>query len=181
MKRTGVWLAMTAAMGMMVNSGVVWAGSIDPLGGMITGALVGSVFGPDKKHRTKNALIGAVAGAFLGSQVSYAQDQSASGTGYAYVGGYRGDDDDWDRRHHDRRHHRHHHHTTTIIERVPSQQTVVVTPRYDDEETVVVTRYGNTKVIVVDPPETRSYIHVTPAPRGYTNFGYGAYTTSSSY
>ena len=176
MKRSGVVLAMTAAVGMMFNSGVVWAGSIEPLGGMITGALVGSVFGPDRQHRTKNALIGAVAGAFLGSQMSYAQDQYAGGSSRGVS--YRDDRDDWDDSYsrHDRRHH-HHRYNTTVIERVPRGQTVIVTPRRDTE-TVIVKRYRDTKVIVVEPRETQTYIEVDPEPRHYNNFGYGSVHTS---
>lgn len=36
--------------------------------GMITGALIGSVFGPDKKVRGKNALVGAISGYLIGNQ-----------------------------------------------------------------------------------------------------------------
>ncbi|MBF0346606.1 MAG: glycine zipper 2TM domain-containing protein [Magnetococcales bacterium] len=178
MKRSGVLLAMTAAVGMVLNSGVAWAGAIDPLGGMITGALVGSVFGPDKKHRTQNALIGAVTGAFLGSQLSYAQDQYQSSGGSSRGVSYR---DDWDDSYgrHDRRHHHHHHrYNTTVIEREPRSQTVIVTPRRDTE-TVIVKRYRDTKVIVVEPRETRTYIEVEPESRHYRNFGYD--TVHSSY
>ncbi|MBF0308665.1 MAG: hypothetical protein HQL56_03960 [Magnetococcales bacterium] len=37
------------------------------LQGMATGALIGSVFGPDTKHRVENAAIGGVAGLMLGA------------------------------------------------------------------------------------------------------------------
>lgn len=43
--------------------------------GLITGALIGSVFGPDKKVRTNNAIIGAVSGYLVGSQYTANQRQ----------------------------------------------------------------------------------------------------------
>lgn len=169
MKKTGGLLAMSAALGMLFNSSVAWSGNIDPLSGMITGALVGSIFGPDKKHRTQNALIGAVSGAFLGSQISGAEnDRSYSNNNRSYSN--RGSD--WDdsypshhQRHHDRRH-------ITVIEQVPEQQTIIVRPE-PRTETYIVDRYGQTKVIVVEPQPTRTYVTVPSERRTYYyNSGY---------
>lgn len=141
MKKSGVIFSVVAAMGMLVNSGLAWSGDIDPISGMITGALVGSVFGPDKKHRAQNALIGAVSGAFIGSQLLHADNRSF------YGGGYR---PDWDGRwgHHSR--HRHRDHRPTVIERGPAQRTVFITPR-NHSKTVIVDRHGRTKYIIIDP------------------------------
>ena len=44
--------------------------------GMVTGALLGSVFGPSKKVRAKNAVIGAISGLIIGSQ--YGANQSVA-------------------------------------------------------------------------------------------------------
>jgi hypothetical protein len=41
--------------------------------GLVTGALVGSVFGPNKKVRAKNAVIGAVSGYIIGNQYANSQ------------------------------------------------------------------------------------------------------------
>ncbi len=40
----------------------------DGVKGLVTGALIGSIFGPNKKSRAKNALIGAVSGYLIADQ-----------------------------------------------------------------------------------------------------------------
>jgi hypothetical protein len=42
--------------------------------GLVTGALLGSVFGPDKKVRGKNAIIGAVSGYIIGTQYAKSRE-----------------------------------------------------------------------------------------------------------
>jgi|SaaInl7_135m_RNA_FD_contig_41_2221392_length_667_multi_8_in_0_out_0_1 uncharacterized protein YcfJ len=46
--------------------------------GMVTGALLGSVFGPSKKVRAKNAVIGAISGLIIGSQYEANQREAHS-------------------------------------------------------------------------------------------------------
>ncbi|MBF0140206.1 MAG: glycine zipper 2TM domain-containing protein, partial [Magnetococcales bacterium] len=72
MRRTTGFLAATAFVGALLGSSWAVADGAEALGGMVTGALVGSIFGPDKKHRGQNALIGAVAGGLIGSQINTA-------------------------------------------------------------------------------------------------------------
>ncbi|HAT49111.1 MAG: hypothetical protein HQL07_17460 [Nitrospirae bacterium] len=166
MKKTGGLLAISAALGMVFNSGVAWSGNLDPVSGMITGALVGSIFGPDKRHRAQNALIGAVSGAFIGSQIAGADNDRSSSHSY----GSR--DSDWDDSY-PRRHHSHHDRRhVTVIEQVPVRETIIVRPE-PRTETYIVDRYGQTKVIVVEPQPTRTYI-TTPSDRRprYHTIGY---------
>ncbi|MBF0357653.1 MAG: hypothetical protein HQL70_03530 [Magnetococcales bacterium] len=46
--------------------------------GLVTGALLGSVFGPDKKVRGKNAIIGAVSGYIIGTQYAKPRESGSS-------------------------------------------------------------------------------------------------------
>jgi hypothetical protein len=46
--------------------------------GMVTGALLGSVFGPNKKVRAKNAVIGAVSGYLIGDQYGKAKQRNSN-------------------------------------------------------------------------------------------------------
>ncbi|MBF0433801.1 MAG: glycine zipper 2TM domain-containing protein [Magnetococcales bacterium] len=143
MRRTTSFLAATAFVGALLGSSWAVADGAEALGGMVTGALVGSIFGPDKKHRGQNALIGAVAGGLIGSQINTAPAYAAPAPVYAapppsYTvverGYYEGP--------------RHHHrgYTTTVIEQAPVQ-------------TVVVERYAPApRTVYVEEP-TRSYVY----------------------
>ncbi|MBF0142380.1 MAG: hypothetical protein HQL57_05310 [Magnetococcales bacterium] len=127
------------------------------LQGMVTGALIGSVFGPDKQHRLENAAIGGFAGLLLGSQVAPAQ---ASDRHFDSDddGGYRSrhsrHSDDSGRSRHHRHRHRHHRERPVIVSNPPS--TVFVQP-YSSwtttrTETVVVTpSFGQTTVFTGYP------------------------------
>lgn len=162
MKKPGSLLAIAAAAGMAFNATVVWAGDGgNVLGGIVTGALIGSVFGPDKKARGKNAMIGAVGGALIGSQIgnAYGGGGNAYDSGNAYDGGR----EDWRDSGHRRHEHRHsYRNTTTIIEQAP-EQTVIVAPSRE-VQTVVVDEYGRTKAVIIEPrQETRTYIRTTPS------------------
>ncbi|MEO5376365.1 MAG: hypothetical protein H7832_01060 [Magnetococcus sp. DMHC-6] len=42
-----------------------------PVDGLVTGALIGSVFGPDQEHRIENATIGGAVGLLLGSRTTH--------------------------------------------------------------------------------------------------------------
>lgn len=132
-------IATILTCGFMLNVGMAAA---DPVGGMLTGALIGSVFGPDKKHRTENALIGAAAGALLGSQVAYSQEP-AYRTHYApapevttYYSAPRS--------------------YTRVVETYPQSRAYV----YDDDEprsTVIVERYPRERTVIVEQPSTVVY------------------------
>ncbi|MBF0422032.1 MAG: glycine zipper 2TM domain-containing protein [Magnetococcales bacterium] len=77
MKRMAGFVAAATFTGMLCVSSLAVADGAEALGGMVTGALVGSIFGPDKKHRAQNALIGAVAGGLIGSQATLASPAPA--------------------------------------------------------------------------------------------------------
>lgn len=143
MKKTSSLLAVAVATGAFFNTSFVLAGDGgNVLGGMITGALIGSVFGPNKHVRGQNALIGAVGGAFLGSQMGSSQDSSDNSGWYGNAYPNR---------------------TTTIIHEEPQPQTVIFTPRREIE-TVVVDQYSHETVYVEPQQETVTYIQTERVP-----------------
>ena len=112
------------------------------MSGMVTGALLGSVFGPSKRHRTKNAVIGAFAGLLLGSQQAQANNSPVHARNTALYAPAPARE-------------------TVVYAPAPARETVVYAPAPEPE--VIVTR-PNPRYVVVEPTTPRSRTVIVEQP-----------------